>query len=287
MQSFENRKFAFQPQLHHRIMTKQLISILMFPFFVLVHLPDFASAAVTEPDSVVVACDPEEENELSYKIIPYVWMSSLSGDVIVKGTKTKINAGFGDILEDLEVGFISYVEAEGEHFWVYVDAVFLDVDDALSTSSGELDLSFNQTILDAGLGYTLKRWSIEQHEGTVALGAYAGVRYNRLELELDLKGVGDFDGSRNWVDPLVGLRLKANFANDWSIFLTSDFGGFGLGSEFATKLQGVVGYHFTDWFTIWAGYRYMYMNYMKGAGSDEFRYDMNLYGPLLAFGFNF
>ena len=121
----------------------------------------------------------------------------------------------------------------------------------------------------------------------MALGIYAGVRYNVLELDLDSKTVGEIDGTRDWGDPFVGVRLKFDFKNDWRAFLISDFGGFGFGSEFTTKIQGVIGYRFTDWFTLWAGYRYMYTNYRNGSGSNQFIYDMNLYGPLMAFGFYF
>jgi hypothetical protein len=36
-----------------------------------------------------------------------------------------------------------------------------------------------------------------------------------------------------------------------------------------------------------AGYRILGMDYDKGSGEDRFKYDMNIFGAVVRFGFNF
>ena len=268
-------------------MKKQYLVTLFLAFFVFVQLPAVAFAAEESEDSTVSDCEVEAENDLRFKIIPYVWAASLNGTVTSEGSTSNLHVGFDEILDDLNVGFIAYVEAEYKKVWVFVDTVFLDVGDSLSSSQVDLDLTFKQTILDAGVGYTLNTWPLGQGTSNISLGVYGGARYNYMDLELDAGTTGSIKETVDWADPLVGLRVKVNFGNDWLAEITSDFGGFGVNSKFTTKLQGIVGYRFTDWFILWAGYRYLYIDYENGSGNNKFTYDMDFYGPLLAFGFYF
>src|SRR3974377_596587 len=56
---------------------------------------------------------------------------------------------------------------------------------------------------------------------------------------LDFKGpliLGTFEQTKQWVDPIVGLKLKKNLTSKWHFSIEGDIGGFGAGSDFAWRL---------------------------------------------------
>ena len=63
--------------------------------------------------------------------------------------------------------------------------------------------------------------------------------------------------------------------------------GFGIGS--ASDLEGSVtagaGWEATDWLMLKLGYRYYYIDYSRGCGSDKFGIDGNMQGAYLALTF--
>jgi hypothetical protein len=62
---------------------------------------------------------------------------------------------------------------------------------------------------------------------------------------------------------------------------------FGIGSDFTWQLQAYAGYRFSKLFQLTAGYRIIGIDYDKGADKDRFIFDMNEFGPVVRFGFNF
>ena len=90
--------------------------------------------------------------------------------------------------------------------------------------------------------------------------------------------------SVNWVDPIVGARLRHQFAPNWSLVASGDVGGFGAGSKFSWKAAAVVNYDFYVHNNVtWSGmigYKALHVDYIKGSGLDQFEFDMTLYGPV-------
>jgi len=66
-----------------------------------------------------------------------------------------------------------------------------------------------------------------------------------------------------------------------------EIGGFGIGSDFAWQIQAYAGYRFSKLFHITAGYRVISLDYKTGEGENRFLYDINTFGPVIRFGFNF
>jgi len=117
-----------------------------------------------------------------------------------------------------------------------------------------------------------------------------GARYIKLDNRIQGSlGYVDVGGSRDWVDPLIGARLKWNLSDKWSMVLRGDIGGFGLGSasDLTWDLNAGAFYNFTDSFFMGAGYRILDIDKESGSGSDKFVYDVTMNGPWLAAGFTF
>jgi hypothetical protein len=77
------------------------------------------------------------------------------------------------------------------------------------------------------------------------------------------------NGSREWIDPFVGLRARWNMTE--KLFLTGrgDVGGFGVGSELTWQISAAFGWQINDAWSIDLGYRYMDIDYT----GDNFTYD--------------
>jgi hypothetical protein len=126
----------------------------------------------------------------------------------------------------------------------------------------------------------LRNWSIE---------GLAGARYNSVSGKLDFQASGGFTRAnvkqtKDWVDPFIGLRISAELANSFSASLRGDIGGFGAGSDFTWNAAALLGYHF-DLFGQKAeaglGYRALDWNFSSGSGSDKFKWNTTLHGPVL------
>ena len=80
-------------------MKKQLL-------FVLISLMTVLAGASTQAEDRTSDVDGWE-----FTVAPYLWMAGPDGDVTVKGTKSSVDADFGDILDNLDVGAQGYFEA--------------------------------------------------------------------------------------------------------------------------------------------------------------------------------
>ena len=123
----------------------------------------------------------------------------------------------------------------------------------------------------------------------------AGGRLNNMQTDIDVRRnvipVGTEQiiesVSKTWFDPIIITRLSADIREKWLFQFRGDIGGFGIGSDFTWQVQASAGYRFSKLFQLTAGYRYISVNYDKGEGSTRFIYDINTYGPVVRFGFNF
>lgn len=86
-----------------------------------------------------------------------------------------------------------------------------------------------------------------------------------------------------WVDPLVGLRGQINLTRWLYLAAGGNVGGFGVGSNIAWQVTGVIGVNFTRNLFMETGYRYFYMDYEN----DGFTYNAAESGLIMGFGVRF
>lgn len=108
-----------------------------------------------------------------------------------------------------------------------------------------------------------------------------GARINIFELDLTgrfVKGgqvtVGD---SREWADPVVGLRGKWALSDNWSLAARGDIGGFGVSSDLTWGAYAGLAWKVTAHSTLALGYRALATDY----STRSFGSDTVLHGPLV------
>jgi hypothetical protein len=251
-------------------------------------------------------------------VASYFWATSLNGTSTVKGRTTAIDAGFVKIIEDSKIPvdlleLAGAVELRNDRFAVLADIVYthIAVNRGLSRSrgtariGGTLGLSagidIEMVVAEAAAAYELLRWGGTGAPGSgTALDVYGGVRgwWQQVDASFDLAGtlqIGDLrrnsnrtltaSGDVSWADPIIGLRLRHQFAPNLNLTVSGDVGGFGVGSSVTWQSVAALYWDFyatptVTWSAV-AGYRALYADYQQGSGNTEYQYDMTMHGPIL------
>ena len=227
------------------------------------------------------------DNKWGFIIEPYILFPNMAGNIGLRNLpEVDVDANPGDIFSKLSFGGMLYLEAHNDDWAITSDLLYMDLKQDVTPG----------TLISSG-NINAHQWAWEfagLYRIAPFLEAGIGGRLNNIQAGLDInrKEIGgetipiSADMSETWVDPIILIRLTGDIKNKWQFQFRGDVGGFGIGSDFAYQAQGMVGYSFIRWFQLTAGYRILGMNYDKGEGENRFRYDMNIFGPMIKLGFN-
>jgi hypothetical protein len=257
-----------------------------------------------------------------FRVTPYAWAPSVNGDVTVRGQTADIDMSFWDLFDsgnsgaelDSLAALMGYLEARKGAWGIYGDVVWGKFDfsgDAVTqrnpianlnvSARANAGLNYEITMVESGLTYELAK-----RVGTTSATAFdllGGARYWNQELDLSLAVDGSVDlgklgleksgslavarsGTLEWVDPIVGLRVRHQFAPGHELQFLGDIGGFGVGSDLTWQLFG--GYGFDLWQSNLhgvIGYRALAVDYGKDNGASRNNLDLIMYGPVAGLSF--
>jgi opacity protein-like surface antigen len=137
----------------------------------------------------------------------------------------------------------------------------------------------------ASVGYRLL-------DGQTSLDVLGGLRYTRLEADAKVKvatvppivfpgGSVKADGTEEWIDGVIGLRVLHPLTDQVSLVGYVDAGA--GGSDFTYQVIAGANWEFKKDFIAKAGYRQIYWDYSK----DGSTWDMTAAGPYLGLGIRF
>jgi hypothetical protein len=185
----------------------------------------------------------------SVTVAPYLWATSMDGTASVGGTEADVDLPFGDIVEDLSFGAMLLVDIQKGRFGIGVDGLFARVSPEGEVGDVEIDVTSDTAQLAVAPYYRLVEWQYgESASGRplhLIVAPEAGFRFTYMSTELDIRGGPSVDGSKSWVDPLIGSRIGLDLSDRWAIAGEADIGGFGVGSDFTWNVQAFVGYRTT------------------------------------------
>jgi len=222
-----------------------------------------------------------------YVVAPYLWMAGIDGDATVKGTKSSVDADFGDILDNLDVGAQGYFEIRKDKWGAYVDVMYLKVASDAKVGAADIDIELSTTMAGAGVLYRIYEGFAGAEGNPVATDIFVGGRYMNLDIDLDYAGVADVSGDEDWVDPIIGVTYSRDMSKKFLITTTADIGGFGIASDFTWSFSILGGYRLGRTANLWFGYRYLDIDYDTGSGAKKFEYDVAMHGPILGASFHF
>jgi hypothetical protein len=92
---------------------------------------------------------------------------------------------------------------------------------------------------------------------------------------------------KTWFDQITIGRWKSVIKEKWLFILRGDPVNFGVGSDLTWQLQGYVDYQFSKLFQLFAGYRFLSSDYHTCEAPKNFVFNVDEFGPVTRFGFNF
>jgi hypothetical protein len=178
-------------------------------------------------------------------------------------------------------------------------------------------LDYQSTIIQSGVAFEVAKWGAGGGPGFTALDLLGSARYWNQEVDLSLRVDGtltaeieaDFQrlglkvqrkvkGSRfvavarsndlEWVDPVVGARLRHQFASGSEFNLLGDVGGFGVGSEFSWQAVATYGFDVNAFGTTMrsvVGYRALSVDFSENGRHGKEGLDWVQHGPVLGVAF--
>jgi len=246
--------------------------VILLVLFAPLAIADNASKIDTGTNS-----DTSPSNNWEFSLAPlYLWAVSIDGDQTVKGNKADLDVSFSDIFDNLDGALTIHFEWIYRQRWGFItDLNYIVLNPEDSTPLGDIEIDFTEILFELAGFYRITK-------GTHAVDGFGGLRYTSMDVDLDLpEPLPDVDGSKDWVDPFIGLRWQWKFAEKWGTNLRGDIGGFGIGSDLTWNLVGIVDFKPWEHTSLFGGYRVLYQDYSSGSGDNKFAYDATMYGPIL------
>lgn len=277
-------------------------------------------AVTVQQTEAAPLADPEPWR---FNVALYGWAISMSGNVTARSQTIDTNASFIDLVQksDSLGGFMGYFEADKGRVGFYSDLVFTKLGFGAGqtayrnpiaglkiSATASAALTTQIAIIEMGGIYELYRWPGSEGSLT-AIDAVGGFRYWNLSVDATFDAQVNVDLSRlhlertagfavaradtiQWVDPVVGFRVRHQFTPNQQIFVRGDVGGFGLGgSQISWQAIGVYSYawQFTGYqIAALIGFRALGVDYVSpNSGVDSFGFNEVLYGPIIGVSFRF
>lgn len=205
----------------------------------------------------------------------YGLFGTVDGDVTVRGHEVGVDIGTQQVFDHLQFTMAGRAHLGYERWFAAVDVMYLGL--AGSTDEPPVDMTFDQWMVQPTIGF-----SLSDH-----LDAFAGARYNQLNVDAVFQGPLGMQesGLQAWWDPIIGGIWKGRMSEHFGYQIYVDIGGFGVGSEFTTKLEPMISWYFSKNASLDLAYQGYYVDYEDT--SEGFAYDTWTYGPLLGISVHF
>ena len=233
---------------------------------------DFGTPSPVVKAPVVVA------PKVTFTASMYLWGAGLDGKLrtLPPFPAVNVNIGFDQVIKNFDGGIMGAGEVKYDRYLLFFDIVASRISPGRAINPagfpGSVKLVSGSFTGIAAAGY---RWV---DLSTYSLDTFAGIRGFVMRNSLTVQVVPvalKLTNSEQWVDAVVGARLKVNFTKDLHSILMG-FAGAG-GSRYMWDLFGGVGYDFAANWSAFAGYRAMKVDYRSGS----FIYSAIQHGPLL------
>jgi hypothetical protein len=245
-------------------------------------------------------------------------MININGDVTARGHTVEVNEDFFEIVEksDSIMALMGYFEARKGPISFFTDVVWADLgfpghfDVSRSplrrvnvTVKGNVQLDYESTIIQSGVFYQVAQWG--DTASYTALDVMGSARYWNQDVDVSLKLTGtvtvdlerlglQLKRSRSvalaraddleWVDPVVGGRIRHHLASGSDIVLEGDVGGFGAGSAFSWQAVATYGFDVmcfgTPLRTV-IGYRALAVDFSENGRFGKNGIDWVEHGPIM------
>jgi len=210
-----------------------------------------------------------------FRVAPYFWTAGLTGDLGPKSHPASVNMDFSDVISMAEIGFMIFTEAQYQDTWgVLADFMYIELSEGgTGPMGGSVDMDTEFGLITFGAS----------HQCAENVAIYAGGRWVSMDTTVDATPGPRVNDKEDWVDPIVGVRLRGVISDDWAMNVAGDVGGFSANSDITWHALANAEYSFNDTWSGILGYRLLDIDYDK----DGFIANFVMSGLLLGVGAQF
>jgi hypothetical protein len=173
--------------------------------------------------------------DVDWRVTPYVWGTSIDGELGLGPLRRDVDLEFADILNVLSGAALLHVEAERNDHIAFGDLAWFAVEpeDEIATVGGVATAELDATILELGYGHRLSSASVFE----------VGARYWDVDVEIDPALAPGLIRGDNWVDLFGGFRRTRELGENWDMTTRANIGAggadlsIGLQLDFARELE--------------------------------------------------
>lgn len=210
---------------------------------------------------------------------PYIWALGNEVRIATDEYDRSDFTGYIDaLLNQYQYGFLWATTAFKGRWGFYMDGHFVRLKDSARELGLPYDSDVRQMLFEGALLYRIG-------DESAYADLLAGARYFRMKSNVDVTLVGEFNDLFQWVEPIVGARFGHALGKDkrWSCEIAGDIGGFEFGSDFTWQASAALTYQLSERRTLSIGYRHIDIEHWEAPR----RYESEMSGPVLGFGFRF
>jgi hypothetical protein len=271
---------------------------------ILIMMPLIFISGLTSPGKVWAASYSDSPSANSLTV--YFWSSDLTGNVTIQGNTAEFDADYNDVLKFVDYSFKLRYEHWKRDLGFIADIRYVNLGKKMRFTEGPVDVDVNianyQFIMDLGVGYQFAKIPLGGNRINpytyrpphLGLDVMVGGRYAYFETTLDYNidvtaptTDENFKTTNDWFEMFIGGRARLQVSFNLGFTLQGDYGGFGIGSDHTWNFAASANYKLLYWLTISGGYRIRDIYVQQGSDEDEFRYDVQMHGPELAFKLHF
>ncbi len=263
------------------IYKKLLAKYFLFISILAVILP----VSVSGQDSLVTG---KSKSKWYFLAEPYLMFPTMNGQTGIGNLPDiTVDASPDDIFSNLQMGAMLNFEAHNDKWAIASDFIYMDL--------GQ-DVTPGQVVNSGTVNAKQFAWELAGlRKVTPWLEVGLGGILNSIQMtaNINVNNIGGGTTNRNkemtetWYDPMLIARIKRSEIKKFIYQFRGEIGGFGIGSDFAWQIQADAGYRFSKLFQVTGGYRIISLDYKTGSDDSRFLYDMDIFGPVIRFGFNF
>jgi len=228
---------------------------------------------------------PADADHWQWTIAPYLLFPTMQGSTGIGSLPLlHVDASPSEIFSHLHFGAMLYVQARKGSWAFVLDQIYMDLNQDVNPGG----IWVNGTV-------TMKQYAAEafafkevSHGFEATIGALVNSIQASGTITLNTPGPTTQSNSKQktWGVPVVGFRWTPVNGDKWHLVLFSDIGGTS-GNNWTYQVLPSVGYRWSKGFETALQYRWLGLNYSSGRGAETFIYDMNIFGPEIAFAFHF
>lgn len=222
-------------------------------------------------------------------VSPYVWATSLDGNITLAGHRAPVDVPFSDAFDQLESVVMGDVEVRKGRWGGYVDYQYAKTAEDVSLLGIPANLGTRTTTLSGGLLYRLID---DPLGGRTAFGdlrslrvePIVGARWSKVQADLATP-LGAARKGAEWTDLMLGLRVEGDVTDRWTLRTQVDAGGLGDNDRNSVSWQALASYRTPlgdGAVSVNAGYRLLQQNYEQDDFTGQrFDWKVSRHGPVL------